>query len=96
MKEIIEKAIEGGYKYRGGDITLRTWCLDPLFFRALGKACGWNMGDRSESVEFRNEHGKDLVKGYFNSQAEYFALRFHEINLTEGFDAAVDYLKTLL
>lgn len=35
MDEIIKKAIEGGYDYRGGEITLKTFCLDPLFWQAL-------------------------------------------------------------
>lgn len=41
-KTIIEKAFEGGYKSRVGDLV--SWeeiALDPAFWQCLGKALGW-------------------------------------------------------
>lgn len=44
MENIIKKAIEGGYVFNkseiGVSISTRNVC-DPLFWQALGKACGW-------------------------------------------------------
>lgn len=54
MNEIIQKAIEGGYEnswkenaniqiYSGQALSanVEKCILDPLFWQALGKACGW-------------------------------------------------------
>lgn len=59
MKEVIQKAIEGGYErviidsngmaqskngMRGYVIPKEVILLDPLFWQSLGKALGWNKG----------------------------------------------------
>lgn len=60
--------------------------LDPLFWQALGKACGWEV-EELDSIE-----GNDFYKNKWTKKA----LHFHEINLTEGWDKAVKYLEDLL
>lgn len=44
MKEIIDKAIEGGWKEK--DLY---WQVDPHFWKALGKALMWNKKEYHES-----------------------------------------------
>lgn len=105
MENIIKKAIEGKYKFNNkeiiyepvykhivalssqdnGDIvSFGLIVLDPLFWQALGKACGWEM--------------EKIYTGEFSSfnEPECQAIRFHEINLTQGFDKAVDWLEELI
>lgn len=100
MENIIKKAIEGGYElgkftidnhekgesynyYSDGNYIVT---LDPLFWQALGKACLWNRYSGNVShkgiMDFTFEDGCTTC----------YALRFHEINLTEGWDKAVEYL----
>lgn len=122
MENIIKKAIEGGYKCCDRDepfslekhliANFKEEILDPKFFQALGKACGWSstksmyncMNPKCtyfsdpdmESVldgfcstcghkrtEFKKDFKEWLVKG----------ISFHEINLTSGWSAAVEYLQ---
>lgn len=77
---------------------------DPLFWQALGKACGWQTHGSHETRGnnlrcFRcgarwDEKGdcpKNEVRGW-----KIIALRFHEINLTEGWEKAVEYLISLI
>lgn len=104
MEEILKKAIEGGYIGVSHQSIKGRWTgimviepeeygwvvLDPLFWQSLGKACGWekNIVIR-EWNEVRDEFSD--IKGEKDYSIEY-ALRFHEINLTEGWDKAVEYL----
>lgn len=62
---------------------------DPLFWQALGKACGWGNGYNYYFGE-RNAEG-NMIGGRLLYIHQYYALRFHEINLTEGWDKAVEY-----
>lgn len=91
MQEIIKKAIEGGYKTFLSPVdvdfprckTLReSMCMDKDFWVSLGKACGWGI-DRESYMQFI-------------PQWRDYAIRFHEINLTEGWDAAVSWLNDLI
>jgi len=62
MKEAIRKAIDGGYGYQGfirgtGDYDSHVSALengdtllDPLFWRALGKSCGWSMNPHNNVI----------------------------------------------
>lgn len=108
MEDIIKKAIKGGYS--GINDLTGTWhgikthiihryyplaVLDPLFWTALGKSCGW--------VEYAvcRTHGNQQC---FKSKCwdadgrewMYHAIQFHEINLTEGWDPAIAYLTNLI
>lgn len=97
MEEIIKKAIEGGYKVNGHPLRwnektkslMYPMILDPLFWQSLGKACGW------EGEEIRMHLGeRGISSAYFGKHHEYIyqATKFHIINLTEGWDKAVEYL----
>lgn len=96
MKNIVEKAIEGGW-IEGEYYEMRTnaFVLDPLFWQALGKVCGWKDG-------FRPYIARGPLSGIDHHMTQkthawqYHALRFHEINLTEGWNEAVSYLKGLI
>jgi hypothetical protein len=105
----VKKAIEGGWieaenwefqyanaywaiwKNGNGDLTnidLKHYVLDPIFFQSLGKVCGW---DKIEPPHY------DI---YYNREKHtcitWNAACFHEINLTEGWDAAVKWLNDLI
>lgn len=87
MNNIIQKAIEGGWDVEAPYQSYKITVCDPLFWQALGKACGL-----SWVCESCVEYEKD------NCQEKWLenALRFHEINLTEGWDKAVAYLEDLI
>lgn len=86
MENIIKRAIEGGFK-----IDLEMWerfpstlnslaLIDPLFWQALGKACGWIQDELYKG---------DIWKGEWVDKG----VNFHRKNLTEGFDKAVAWLE---
>lgn len=94
MKNIIKKAIEGGWDRRNmrfyadengtWDYCYEIAILDHLFWQALGKACRWE----------KFEEGYDIEGDYTKIETwKSNALQFHEINLTEGFNKAVEWLE---
>jgi len=105
METIIKKAIEGGYKSKEKTIHNqigydKVIVLDPLFWQALGRACGWEGFYASKDDDtwglYNIWDGKH--QGLRDTGIEvwkYHALRFHEINLTEGWDRAILYLSEL-
>lgn len=118
MKNIILKSIEGGYtgdEY-GGEYTMEDYLhskyqvvCDPLFWQALGKACGWNklitsypylfIGENKAINYYGDKIGSTTQYGYKESPCEmwlFFASMFHEINLTQGFNEAVRWLGGLV
>lgn len=108
MEQIIKKAIEGGWRkhfyfshFNGDEVAFgdttrdsennpcfytstHAILLDPLFWQSLGKAVGWKHTTPLT--------GENMVPPTW----QYHALRFHEINLTEGWEQAVKYLQSLL
>lgn len=78
-----------------GEKSIRTvfemFCIDPLFWKTLGNACGWG-----GSFIFCEKCKMDSVREYecHHKRIDYtkHALRFHEINLTESWEKAVEYL----
>lgn len=95
MQEIIKKAIEGGYKPHDVQPWLnQETVLDLSFWQSLGKACGWHF------CRFHSFMGKDSEAETCHdcTHDEWFkrALQFHEINLTEGWDKAVQWLNDLI
>lgn len=100
MENIIRKAIEGGWKWRKSKVSLikrgkelrfqhdgyteavdeNAIVLDPLFWKALGKACWDNK---------HKDHNQNYITGYYLMHG----ITFHQINLLEGWDKAVEYLK---
>lgn len=111
MDKIVSKATEGGYElphyFNWKDIEFNhrgivsQILLEKSFWKALGKSCGWNCG--------RVYHGKSCDemrscsgcgKGYGTKSLgtekwKTVALTFHEINLTEGWEKAVEYLQQI-
>ena len=59
-------------------------------WQALGKSCGWNWTDEA----LKDPIGEAMPE--FNSIHIYHALKFHEINLTQGWDKAVEWLEGLI
>jgi len=108
MQEIIKKAQEGGFnayipleKYQGHCFKCEYVC-DPLFWQSLGKACGWmgyqcvNCGYKHFSTFGFSECCQFWSSAKTRDRWQYEALKFHEINLTEGWDAAVSWLNDLI
>lgn len=108
MENIIKKAIEGGYNnltvtqfnlLKENKLRVELFVLDPLFWQALGKACGWEWycmccGGVRKFEEFychNSEMNTSLRIGWC-----YNALEFHRVNLTQGFDKAVEWLNNLI
>ncbi len=105
MEQIIKKAIEGGYKKRlcpTSFVTSKLVTLDPLFWQALGKACGW--GDEKvirASLDKGGYRTSDEFDGFIYDETELNtwqdnAIHFHEVNLTKGFDEAMKWLEDLI
>jgi len=89
MEDIIKKAISGGVwedEYFTSDYNLsqipQIIVCDPLFWHSLSKACGWE-------TQFDEDKG-------FNHQWLNIAKHFHEINLTQGWNQAVEYLQSII
>lgn len=109
METIIKKAINGGWKenlqliLNARNFSERqAYFMRADFWQALGKSCGWSkkennptwlcpicMASLDEKAVQIDEKSLGIETWRFN------ALRFHEINLTEGWDKAVKYLEDL-
>ena len=94
IQKIIEKAIEGGWnKQMPAECS---WCqydhtvLDPLFWQSLGKACGWG-----KNCPICDSKANGLCSAHQYSTWQGNALKFYEINLTEGWGKAVEYIYQL-
>lgn len=92
MENIIKRAIEGGYEQPKENCSyceygLREYCIDPLFWRALGKACGWE-----EDTQYDLTAGEQFCYGEWYSKA----MDFHEKNLLDGFDSAIKWLESII
>ena len=122
MENIIKKAIEVGWnsdlEYDENEIVLRLVLLDPLFWQALGKACGWGgnvnwvcttdcdyycndckLGftkQTSRPDEFQGVNGTHIDCPKKAQTWKLNALKFHQINLTQSFDKAVNWLGELI
>lgn len=107
MENIIRKSIEGGYDNDatrdlltdfGKKIYARydTYCMifcDHLFWQALGKACGW---DKTKIwLNPYTPKGRYIPSMNVDRWIQE-AMNFHEINLTQGWDKAVEYLEDLI
>lgn len=97
-----EDTLESWFKFRGYEHCEPSIVLDPLFWQALGKSCGWK-GElycswRAGTNFYKlNEKGEKFV-GSESGCPEwmYHAFRFYEINLTEGWQRAVEYLEGII
>ncbi|MES2408776.1 MAG: hypothetical protein V4509_00565 [Patescibacteria group bacterium] len=107
MEKIVIKAREGGYNIaewgysslpRVDKDDFLLMCCDPLFWQALGKAMDWKGGkyqvhQKGILAEIDELNG---LKTYKFSGWLHYAMNFHEINLTQGFDEAVKWLSDLI
>jgi len=106
METIIKKAIEGGYpkhpvwifnesteKNEISKTAVNIFILDPLFWQAIKKAKGWT---EFAFLPICPHCGKKDSFGERVFSWKYYALKFHEINLTEGFESAVSWLEKLI
>ena len=77
---------------------VKVWFCDPLFWQALSKACGWGIqiGDYKGDVHVNHQHNNGKCTEMCVVPSVKNALYFHEINLTEGFEKAVEYLENLI
>lgn len=80
------------------EIPIASIFIDPLFWQALGKACGW--GDvhyeYCPAIDY-GEYGEPCeCDCSANIEWKENALCFHEINLTESFDKAIEYLESII
>lgn len=101
MEEIIKKAIKGGYEKERyyfdsngnfDDEPYEVVLMKSSFWQSLGKACGWK-----KTIVEHFEGNKPYVMRMFKGEAwMYPYMHFHEINLTQGFDKAVEYLQELI
>lgn len=91
MESIIKKAIKGGFGRsrwivngeEGQYLSIgheRDVVCDPLFWKTLGL---WELGAR---VQLKRKHNPITI---------HQAMRFHELNLTKGWNKAVEYLQEL-
>lgn len=100
MEEIIKCAIRGGHRaeciyfdpikdeyFFNQKYNENLVFLDQEFWKAIGKAKGW--GNEIIGNPILSSH-KLLPKWYIK------AIRFHEINLTQGFSKAIEYLEKLI
>lgn len=96
METIIKKAKEGGYSYGHLKMIYDERCvemhwqvvLDPLFWKSLGKACGWYF----DEGDYQDISIGEWEKGHWKNRA----LRFHEINLTQSWDDAIKYIMSVI
>lgn len=77
--------------------------IQQSFWQALGKACGWKNDEWVTclygcQIMFDGEGCHHNISTRDKPRIpfwQYHALKFHEINLTQGFDKAVEYLKEI-
>lgn len=68
--------------------------INPLFWQALGKACGWS--SYACSWDSENPICRKWCSTGHRETWVWNAMRFHEINLTQGWNKAVEYLEELI
>lgn len=100
-EEIIKCAVGGGYdigynftfvKNSSSHIRLficdskKSFVLDPNFWEAIGRAKGWENGEEYNGSNYETS---------YQGECKTNALRFHEINLTQGWQPAIEYLYSL-
>lgn len=110
MEDIIKKAIEGGYERTDknyfapmGRFDCDAIVLDPLFWQALGKSCGWDRSDKGlcqitlKWEKLNPAFYADCLHHREATMSWYLAGKtFHETNLNSGWDSAVAYLTNLI
>lgn len=77
----------------GIKISLHKSLMRADFWQALSKACGWEDG-LGYDIKYCYDD-EEIESPHSMHIWEFNALRFHEINLTEGWDEAIVYLEEL-
>lgn len=102
VKQSWEDAEKQGYRHsRDGKAWMHAsqLMIDPLFWQALGKACTETVWDFVGEYNYSDFPNQPSGKKYGEYQKvldwKKIALRFHEINLTEGWNKAVSYLTSI-
>lgn len=92
MEKTLKKAIEGGYNIRAEhklmfEGTISKMLLDPLFWQALGKACGWtHKMIPTAFVEFEDGDDEDTMLDWDSTEGwKFYWHRFID-HLAEGKD----------
>lgn len=83
------------FKNKYGEAYQESICIhlmNSLFWQALGNECGWHKVSFNVVRETIGE--KKTIGQEVDYRWKRVALRFHEINLTEGWQSAVDYLRS--
>ena len=101
MEEVIKKAIEGGYKPDDVQPWLnKETVLDHLFWQSLGKALCWGAYclECDSVVKIWEEClcDEDEVTPRPEEEWLFRAKKFHEINLTQGWNEAEKWLQNLI
>ncbi len=109
METLIQKSIEGGYipktfsfnankkEEKPKPILTDSDLMHPLFWQALSKACGWKVVYGKCDSCFLTGFGTRLPQCTCAIDSwKKIALRFYDINLTEGFDKAIEWLTNLV
>ena len=87
-------AIKGGYKGKSKDGS--SWYIptdyevvcSKDFWEALGRSLEWT------ETQYRNLESSDVqYRTYQKTGAIYHALTFHEVNMLDGWDAALNWLR---
>ena len=99
MEKLITIAIKGDWKPKE-EIAGRSYMestaltlLDPLFFQALGKECGWQEDTRFSEYYTTDRSMSEVIT--IHGEWKDYALRTHEINFTESLDSAIAYLLSI-
>lgn len=95
VNKAIGLACENGYCWTVG-VTLNSMLLDPKWWQSLGKAMGWEeFAPYSVLVKEKKILSAEDFYPTIMETWKLYALRFYEINLTEGGDTEA-FFTTLL
>ena len=108
MENIIKKAIEGGYEHSEflkqiygetyyDHATFMNYTMDAYFWQSLSKSCGWGVqiGDYKGDVHVNHDFNNGKCTELCQVPSVKNAMNFHGINLTEGWNKAVEYLEQI-
>lgn len=80
----------------GIKMSLHKQFMRAEFWQSLGKSCGWEKIVGEDIKLYKQSFADILEHRILSSGWIVYALRFHEINLTEGWESAVKWLSNLI
>ncbi len=107
MENAIKKAQLSGYIVNCDDkgrFNMYETVCDPFFWQALSQSCGWKTTGKHQFTGNNlrcnrcgapTDWDDDCIENEIDSW-KINALRFHEINLTEGWNKAIEYLESII